>query len=174
MKTHRLLAVRWMTACTVIVGCASSPHAVRRPPEPTSDQYRPDWTAAVSLHISEIRACLADRQEPVAVVHLQDLATGATGVTAVDGFGALENCAAKDSAVLLRGPSAFRSEDLAGLPLFALGPGVPRVATGVVLEEVTANEEEDVVLGWLYWPHRSRTSSMPNQASANGSAEGAR
>lgn len=135
-------------------GCRSAPppKATPKPPEPRDERFVPDWTAAIPLHIDALQACLADRQGPLAVAHLQELITGASGVTAVDGLGHLENCVATGSKVIMRKGSAFRPEDLRGLPLFSLGKDLPRVESGVVLEEVVANGAEGTVLGWLYWP----------------------
>lgn len=149
-RIHVSGSATWLSV--VLGACAASPHVASTPREERVDRFRPEWTVAIPLHMDEVRACLEGRQPPVAVVHLQELATGDTGVTAVDGFGSLENCAARSTSAVMRGPSQFRPEDMDGLPLFVPGTDVPHVPAGVVLEEVLALDGHDAVLGWLYWP----------------------
>ena len=149
-KVHAFRSSMWLFM--VLEACAASPHVVSAPREERAEHFRPEWTASLPLHMDELRACLEGRHPPVAVVHLQELATGDTGVTSVDGSGLLENCAARGSHVVIRGPSQFRPEDMNGLPFFAPGSEVPPVSAGIVLEEVDAFDGKDEVLGWLYWP----------------------
>lgn len=149
----RTVAVIGAAALVIGSGCGatSSPATRTRLVEPPryKEPYRPAWTAGIALHIDEIRLCLAEREPPFAVVHVQDLATGATGVTAVDGFGHAENCAVEDGRVVSRERADVEVADLAGLPVFAPGAKQPKVGVGGLLEEVV---EGDLVLGWLYWP----------------------
>lgn len=130
--------------------CGSTPTPPpQHAPEPLDDAYRPGWTAAISLHLDDIRLCLEGREPPTAVVHVQALASGATGITDVDGFGQVENCAVDRGHVVIREPTLLEPADLDGLPLFSLGPSQPVVGFGVLLEQVT---EKETLLGWLYWP----------------------
>ena len=134
-------------ACHSPEGRALSPLAVLAEPD---EVYRPDWTAGIQVHAAEIRACLRGRQAPALVVHVQALpVSGATGVTDVDGFGAVEHCSAQGSRVLLRQPAKLRPEHFAGLPAFVLGVARPAVGPGVPLEEIVDEQE---LVGWLYWP----------------------
>lgn len=89
-------------------------------------------------------------QVPTAVVHVRSLARSrATGVTWVDGFGAVEHCSAEGGVVRMRQPARARLEDFAGLPRFVLADQQePSLRTGQLLEEIV---QEDQVLGWLYW-----------------------
>lgn len=133
-----------------IEACAGTLPRVEAPPKKVEELYRPGWTAGIGLHIDDIRLCVADRQAPTSVVHVQALASGGTGVTAIDGLGHAENCAVLDGRVVMRESADVEPTDLAGLPLFAPAPDQPTVGLGVLLEEVA---EKEVLLGWLYWPH---------------------
>lgn len=133
----------------VLTACAHSqpPRVVSEPVE--KPLYRPDWTAAIPMQMDEIRACTEGRPTPVAVIHVQALAAGATGITAVDGLGHVEDCAVSEGEVVLREPNALDPGDLEGLPLFSPGPDHPAVAPGVLCEGI---EENEAIVGWLYWP----------------------
>ncbi|MDB4986292.1 MAG: hypothetical protein JWN04_1470 [Myxococcaceae bacterium] len=145
-----LLCALLMVACR---GAPAGPSATTFLAATAADAkpaYRPAWTAGIQVHAAEIRACLRGRQPPTLVVHVQSLAvSGATGVTAIDGFGTVEHCSAEGSRVLLREPAKLQPADFAGLPAFVLGSARPAVEGGKPLEEIVDDQQ---VVGWLYWP----------------------
>ena len=151
MRDRRTLSI--LGAVLAASACASKPlPAVQQAPE-VVEPFRPGWTAGLALHIDEIRLCLAERQPPTAVVHVQELASGPIGITAIDGLGHAENCAVQDGRVVLRKAAELEPADLEGMPFFAAAPTQPHVSPGVLLEDV---EQDDIVIGWLYWPSTSR------------------
>lgn len=118
--------------------------------EPAQAQrYRPAWSASLPHHVDAMSQCLEGREAPRYVLYVDSLTSGATAVSTVDAYGVIENCAVADGKVVLRQPTDRSPSDLIGLPLFSLGAQQPIVASGVLLEEVVAN---DLVVGWLYWP----------------------
>lgn len=117
--------------------------------EPVAQHHRPAWSAAIPMNVPAMAACLEERETPRYVVHVEALPSGATGVTTIDAYGALENCAHHDGKVVHRESMALSPEELIGLPVFSLGAQQPVVPVGVVLEEVLS---DDLVVGWLYWP----------------------
>ena len=109
-------------------------------------------------------ACLEGRETPRYVVHLEALPSGATGVTTIDAYGAVENCAHLDGKVVHREMNQLSPEELIGLPVFSLGAQQPIVPAGIVLEEVLS---EDLVVGWLYWPPAPADASTRADSSAD-------
>ena len=150
---------RWRRAVplvTLLLGCGSAEVRSAQDVLPqaddlhvTQDVYRPAWTAGIQVHAAEIRVCVQGRQPPVLVVHVEALVSGATGVTAVDGFGAVEHCKADGGRVLRRWPANHGPEIFVGSPAFVLGAARPSVGAAVPLEEIV---DEQASLGWLYWP----------------------
>jgi len=118
---------------------------------PVTQRPRPDWTSQLALQVDAMRACTELREAPRYVLFLDPLPSGATGVTTIDAFGAVEHCAYLNGEVVRREPTQLSGTDVAeaGGVFFSLGPTMPVVAPGNVLEEVVENE---AVVGWLFWP----------------------
>jgi hypothetical protein len=118
---------------------------------PVNARMRPDWTTHLALQVDAMRACIELRESPHYVAFVDSLPSGATGVTTIDAYGAVEHCAYLDGEVVRREPTDVSGADIAeaGGVLFSLGPVMPVVPVGMVLEEVI---EDDAVVGWLYWP----------------------
>lgn len=121
---------------------------------PVSHRVRPDWTSQLAMQIPAMAACVELRESPRYVVFLDSLPSGATAVTTIDAYGAIEHCAWMEGAVVRREPTQLSLVDVAdaGGVFFSLGPTMPVVAEGIVLEEVV---EDGAVVGWLYWPRSS-------------------
>jgi hypothetical protein len=139
---------------TAFVMAACAPTAAKPPfvtmSARSEEVYRPDWTAGIPEQMDAIRACVLGRQPPVLIVHIESLPKSrTTGITSVDGFGAVENCKAQASRILKRWPKSLRPEDFVGVPVFSLDTDRPSVAVGTVVEEVVHRGD---LLGWLYWP----------------------
>lgn len=135
---------------------------------PTSQRLRPDWTSQLALQVDAMRSCIELREAPRYVVFLDSLRSGATGVTTIDAYGKVEHCAWLDGVVVRREPTRLSAADVAssGGVLFSLGPTMPVVAEGVVLEEVV---EDGAVVGWLYWPTPALTEDeqeLPGESGA--------
>lgn len=148
-----------LVICTVAVACRKAPSAPSSS-EPSSMgpvRHRPPWIAEVSLHIENIRACLAEKMQPAGVVYVTSLRTGGTGLTTVDGLGATEHCAAKDGEVLYREPDPMRASELETLAVFTPAHERPAVGELVLLEEVL--DEDRRTIGFLHWPGESAASS---------------
>jgi hypothetical protein len=124
---------------------------------PVSQRLRPDWTSQLAMQVPAMAACVELREAPRYVVFLDSLPSGATAVTTIDAYGEIEHCAWMDGAVVRREPTQLSPVDVAdaGGAFFSLGPTMPVVAEGIVLEEVV---EEGAVVGWLYWPKSSASS----------------
>jgi len=149
-----------LMAAAMLVACSACKRGDVEVHEPVVERYRPAWATNIPAYIAGIRACMALREAPAYVAHVEPLVVGATGVTTIDAYGQLENCAWADGKVVRREPVDATTGDLEGLPLFAVGPAQPVVGVGSVLEEVL---EDEHVIGWLCWPHAS--GAAPEHAS---------
>ena len=128
---------------------------------------RPDWTSQLGMQVDAMRACTAVLEAPRYVVFLDSLPSGATGVTTIDAYGGVEHCAYLDGEVVRREPTQLNGEEIAdaGGVLFSLGPTMPIVPAGIVLEEVV---EDGAVVGWLYWPKAPAASAEEGADDAEG------
>jgi hypothetical protein len=119
-------------------------------PEPPS-RVRPGWAEQLTPHVDAIAACLDLREPPRYVVFLDPLPSGASGVTTVDAFGAIEHCAYLDGRIARRQPADFAITEVGavGGALFSLGPTRPILPADEALEEVV---DHGRLLGWLFWP----------------------
>lgn len=119
-------------------------------------RLRPDWTSQLAMQVDAMRACIELREAPRYVVWLDSLPSGATAVTTLDAYGAVEHCAFMEGSVVRREPTQWNATDIAdaGGVLFSLGATMPVVPTGIVLEEVV---DDGAVVGWLYWPKAPET-----------------
>jgi hypothetical protein len=145
----------FISGLLLVGACARGPIPVE---EPTPLRLRPDWTSQLAMQDGALRACLELREAPRYVVFLDSLPSGATGVTTIDAYGAIEHCAFLDGEVVRREPTQLSGAEIAdaGGVLFSLGPVMPVVPAGIVLEEVV---DDGKVLGWLYWPKAPETAS---------------
>jgi hypothetical protein len=131
-----------------LVACVRSAPAVDHP---RLGRVRPNWAANLGPHVDAMQRCLELREAPRYVAFVEPLPSGATGVTTVDAYGAVEHCAIDAGEIVRREPATISELDIATArgALFALGPAQPIVPVGRVLEEVV---DSGSVLGWLYWP----------------------
>ena len=118
---------------------------------PVTRRLRPDWTSQLAMQVDAMRGCVELREAPRYVVFVDSLPSGATGVTTIDAYGDIEHCAWMDGSVVRREPTQMSAADVsdAGGVFFSLGPTMPVVPEGLVLEEVV---DDGAVVGWLYWP----------------------
>jgi hypothetical protein len=143
---HSAIASLVLAACATAAPLPPRAVPIALPPKRV-EIYRPGWTAGLSMQIEEILACTNEQEPPVQVLDVQLLAGGATGVMVADGRGQVERCAVQQGSVLVREPATLAPTDLQGRPMFAPGRSLPSVPVGILLEEVTSDQDE--VLGWL-------------------------
>lgn len=145
-----------IVALTVVLsGCAK---ALPIPPPAAPSHVRPSWADLLTQHVDAISACLELREAPRYVVFVEPLPSGASGITTVDAFDAIEHCAYLDGHVVRRQPAEFRLRDVSEArgALFSLGATQPIVPAGATTEEVL---ERGQPFGWLYWPKAAETSA---------------
>lgn len=137
---------RLVTLTLLLAACKEPQVHVEAPRE---ERYRPSWTTDIALHKDAIARCLEGRETPAYVLHIEPLSTGAEGVSTVDAYGAVENCACDSGRVIRRQTMREAASEYRGLPVFAPGIAQPVVPVGVLVEEVF---DGSVTLGWLFWP----------------------
>jgi hypothetical protein len=132
-----------------------------------NQRLRPDWTSQLAMQVDAMRGCVELRESPRYVVFLDSLPSGATGVTTIDAYGAIEHCAWLQGAVVRREPTQWSAADIAeaGGVLFSVGPTMPVIPEGNVIEEVI---DDGAVVGWLYWPGSAAQSEEPKGAAEKG------
>jgi hypothetical protein len=138
----------------LMVGLSGCAKALPIPKQVPPSHVRPSWADLLTQHVDAMTACLELREAPRYVVFVEPLTSGASGVTTVDAFDAIEHCAYLDGRVVRRQPAEFRLRDVseAQEALFSLGSAQPIVPAGATTEEVL---ERGQPFGWLYWPEPS-------------------
>lgn len=112
---------------------------------------RPQWASNLAAQTDAIHACLREREAPRYVVFVEPLKSGATGITTIDAYDAIEYCAYLDGRIVWREPAEFTLRDVSAVrgALFSPGDDAPRVPGGQRIEELLERGQR---VGWLYWP----------------------
>jgi hypothetical protein len=153
------------------VGVGACAKTLPEPETATSAlRVRPSWVANLRPYEDAMRTCLEGREAPRYVAFLDALPSGATAVTTVDAYGAVEHCAYYEGRVVRREPAPITAVDISAMggALLSVGPEQPVVQVGLVLEEVVDGGR---VLGWLYWPQPEGDSDGELQAAQLGDGE---
>lgn len=134
----------------VMVGCGGGTPMVVKSPEVES-KPRPNWSANLGPYVDAMSACLEGREEPRGVAFVEPLTSGASGISTVDAYGSIENCAFQDGKVVWREQTTMHLGDVAeaGGAVFSLGARPPGGENGRLMVEVL---NEGSTLGWMYWP----------------------